>query len=129
MHGNSSESTQTLTYIHSNKQIHLWICAQALEFSHIHASKVHKTKHVFRTWPLQEYLQQWQTTQKTHWTEHEHFAAFGKVFLFHLLEKLLKSKNNQPGKEFKSLKYQSHPIENQWGAVSWQIFLCELWII
>lgn len=81
--------TQTLIYVHRNKQIQIWICAQALEFSHTHASKVHKIKHIFRTWPLQEYVQHLQATQKTHLTEHKHFPASGKVFLFHLLEKLL----------------------------------------
>lgn len=128
MHENSSESTQTLIYVHRNKQIQIWICAQALDFSHIHASKVHKIEHILRTWPLQEYVQQLQTTQKTHLTEHEHFAAFGKVLLFHLLEKLLESKNKQLSKELNSLKHQSH-LKNKWRAVSWYIFLCWLWII
>jgi len=45
MHENSSESTQTLIYVHRNKQIQIQICAQALEFSHIHASKVHSRTH------------------------------------------------------------------------------------
>lgn len=128
MHENSSESTQTLVYTHRKKQIPTWICAQALEFSHIQASKVHKIKHVFRTWPLQEYVQQLHTTQKTQLTEHEHFALFGNVFLFHLLEKLLGRKNKQLSKERNSLKLQSH-VKNQRREVSWLIFLCWLWII
>ena len=72
---------------------------------------------IFRTWPLQEYVQQLQITQKRHLTEHKHFAAFGKIFLFHLLEK---GKNNQLSKEINSSKHQSH-LEKQWKAVSWNI--------
>lgn len=94
---------------------------------HTYMQAKYTIEHIFTTWPLQEYVQQLQITQKRHLTEHEHFAAFGKIFLCHLLEKLLERKNKQLSKERKPLKHQSH-LEKQWRAVSWNIPLCGFWI-